>query len=195
MKKYEYPIYAKLIHLGLAVFGITAYLTSEFADDDVISIGYLLHSYLGLSVAAIITLRFLVGIATQGPLSFKSWSPFSIKQWRLALDDFRTLLSLKVPEREIHQGLSGITQAFGLLIFTWMSLTGIALFMLGSNTESNVFEFIEEVHEIGETLIPLYLFLHVGAVALHMLCGKPIWKEMFKFKKIIVVKIRGFCDV
>jgi hypothetical protein len=63
-----------------------------------------------------------------------------------------------------------------------MSLTGIALFMLGSGTESKAFEFIEEIHEVGETLIPLYLFLHVGAVALHMLCGTPIWKKMFKFK-------------
>lgn len=182
MKKYEYPIYAKLIHLGLAVFGITAYLTSEFADDDVISIGYLLHSYLGLSVAAIIILRLVLGVATQGTLSFKNWSPFSIKQWRLSLVDFRSLLSLKVPERDRHQGLSGMTQAFGLFIFTWMSITGIALFMLGSGTESKAFEFIEEIHEVGETLIPLYLFLHVGAVVLHVLCGKPIWKKMFKFK-------------
>jgi cytochrome b561 len=182
MKKYEYPTYAKLLHLGLAAFGITAYLTSEFADDDVTSIGYLLHSYLGLSVAAIIILRLAVGVASHGALSFKNWSPFSIKQWQLSLEDFRSLLSLKVPERDTHQGLSGITQAFGLFIFTWMSLTGIALFMLGSNTESKIFEIIEEVHEVGETLIPLYLFLHVGAVALHLLCGKPIWKKMFKFK-------------
>lgn len=182
MKKYEYPTYAKLIHLGLAAFGITAYLTSEFVDDDVTSIGYLLHSYLGLSVAAIIILRLIVGVATQGTLSFNNWSPFSIKQWQLSLDDFRSLLSLKVPERDKHQGLSGMTQAFGLFIFTWMSITGMALFMLGSGTESKAFEFIEEVHEVGETLIPLYLFLHVGAVVLHMLCGKPIWKKMFKFK-------------
>ncbi len=182
MKKYEYPTYAKLIHLGLAVFGIAAYLTSELADDDITAIGYLLHSYLGLSVAAIIILRLVVGVVPQGTLSFKGWSPCSIKQWQLSLDDFRSLLSLKVPERERHQGLSGMTQAFGLFMFTWMSLTGVALFMLGSGTESKAFEFIEEVHEVGETLIPLYLFLHVGAVALHMLCGKPIWKKMFKFK-------------
>lgn len=182
MKEYTYPTYAKLIHLGLATLGIAAYLTSEFADEDVTSIGYLLHSYLGLSVGVIIVLRLAVGIISQGALSFKGWSPFSIKQWQLSLDDFRSLLSLKVPKSERHQGLSGMTQAFGLFIFTWMSLTGFTLFMLGSGTESKAFEFFEEVHEIGETLIPLYLFLHVGAVALHLFCGKPIWKKMFKFK-------------
>lgn len=182
MNKYEYPTYAKLIHLGLAAFGIAAYLTSEFADDDVTSIGYFLHSYLGLSVATTVILRLVVGIVPQRALSFKGWSPFSVKQWQLSLEDFRSLLNLKVPDRDKHQGLSGMTQAFGLFIFTWMSLTGIALFMLVSETESKAFEFIEELHEVGETLIPLYLFLHVGAVALHMLSGKPIWKKMFKFK-------------
>ena len=156
------------LHLGLAVFGITAYLTSEFTDDDVASIGYLLHSYLGLSVAATIVIRLVVGVSTQGTLSFKNWYPTSIKQWQLSSDDFRSLLSLKVPKRDTHQGLLGITQAFGLLVFTWMSLTGFpnwfyltgfALFMLGSNTESKVLELIKEVHEVSETLIPF--FLHV----------------------------------
>jgi cytochrome b561 len=180
--KYEYPTYAKLIHLGLAFFGVAAYLSSEFADDDLTSIGYLLHSYLGLSVAVMIAARLIVGSTSSGVLSFKDWTFFSRQQWKFALEDFRSLLSLNIPEREKHQGLSGITQAFGLFVFTWMSVTGTALFLLNSAEESKVFELIEEIHEVGETLIPLYLFLHVGAVVLHMLCGKPIWKRMFKFK-------------
>ena len=126
------------------------------------------------------TLRIILGLYLLEAISFKNWSPFSAQQWKVALDDFRTLLSLRVPEREKHQGLSGITQAFGLFIFTWMSITGIALFMLGSGRESDAYELIEELHEVGETLIPLYLFLHVGAVILHMLCGKPIWKKKIK---------------
>ena len=182
MNKNEYPTYAKLIHLGLAAFGITAFLTSELAEEGVASIGYLVHSYLGLFLAAIMTLRIILGLCLLEAISFKNWSPFSAQQWKLALDDFRTLLSLRIPEREKHQGLSGITQAFGLFIFTWMSITGIALFMLGSGRESDAYELIEELHEVGETLIPLYLFLHIGAVILHMLYGKPIWKKMFKFK-------------
>lgn len=172
--KYEYPTYAKLIHLGLAFFGVAAYLTSEFADDDLTSIGYLLHSYLGLSVAVMIVIRLIVGSTSSGALSFKDWSFFSIQQWKFALEDFRSLLSLNIPERGKHQGLSGITQAFGLFIFTWMSATGTALYLLGSGVNSETFELIEEIHEVGETLIPLYLFMHVGAVVLHVLCGKPI---------------------
>jgi len=180
--QYTYPTYAKLIHFGMAFFGVFAFLTSEFAEDGITSTGYLLHSYLGLSLASIMLIRIAMGFTHSQASSFKTWSPFSKQQWQYAIEDFRSLLTLKIPERERHDGLAGITQAFGLLIFMWMSVTGTALFMLGSETESNIFEYIEELHEVGESLIPLFLALHVGAVILHTLCGKPIWRKMFSNK-------------
>jgi cytochrome b561 len=181
-EKYIYPTYAKLIHLGLAFFGIAAFLTGELAEDGGGSTGYLLHSYLGISLAFMMLVRIFIGFTPSQALSFKGWSPFSKQQWKLALEDFRSLLGLRVPERDRHQGLAGLIQVFGLLVFFWMSLTGSALFMLGSGVESEAFELIEEIHEVGESLIPLYLALHVGAVLLHTLCGSPIWKKMFNFK-------------
>ena len=181
-EKYTYPTYATLIHLGLALFGVAAFLTGELAEDGGDSTGYLLHSYFGLSLASMMLIRILIGFTSSEALSFKDCSPFSKQQWKFAFEDFLTLLRVKVPERGRHQGLAGLTQIFGLLVFFWMSLTGTALFMLGSGVESDIFEFVEELHEVGETLIPLYLILHVGAVILHMLCGKPIWKKMFNYK-------------
>lgn len=181
-EKYTYPAYVRIIHLGLALFGITAFLTGELAEDGGASIGYLLHSYLGLSLACMMFLRILVGFTSTKALSFKGRAPFSKQQWVFALEDFRTLLKLKIPERPMHQGLAGMTQVFGLLIFFWMSLTGTLLFMLGSGVDSGLFEFVEEVHEVGESLIPFFLVLHIGAVVLHTLCGKPIWKKMFNYR-------------
>jgi cytochrome b561 len=174
-----YPLYAKIIHLGMAVFGITAFLTGELAEDGGESFGYLLHAYLGLSLASVMVLRIVAGLTSSTALSFKSWSPFSRRQWQMALHDLRSLLSLKVPERDRHQGLAGLTQAFGLILFAWMALTGTGLFLLGNGVESEAFELIEEMHEVGESLIPLYLALHVGAVLLHTLAGKPVWRKMF----------------
>ena len=181
-EKTIYPTYAKVIHLGLAFLGIAAFLTGELAEDGGASLGYLLHSYLGLSLASIVFIRILMGFTSSQILSFKGWSPFSKQQWKFALEDLHTLLSLKVPERDSHQGLAGLTHAFGLLVFLWMSLTGTTLFILGSGVESDVFEFVEEAHEVGESLIPLFLALHLGAVLLHTLCGQAIWKRMFNFK-------------
>jgi len=179
---YTYPTYAKIIHLGLAIFGVAAYLTAELAEDGNTSLGYLLHAYLGLSLATFIVIRIIIGAFSSSTLSFRGWSLFSRNQWKLALLDFRSLLKLQIPEHDHHQGLAGITQAFGLMLFSWMALTGTGLFILGTGGESELFELIEELHEIGETLIPLYLGLHVGAVILHTLSGNPTWKRMFASK-------------
>jgi cytochrome b561 len=176
---HSYPTYAKFIHLGIAVFGITAYLTGDWADGDGTSLGYLMHTYLGLSLAAFMLVRIAVGLSGSQTLSFWGRSPFSRQQWRFSLADIKTLAKLGLPERDPHQGLAGITQTFGLIIFTWMGITGTGIFLLASGEESNVFEFIEEAHELGESLIPIYLVLHVGAVVIHTLGGNPIWKKMF----------------
>ena len=180
---YTYPTYAKIMHLGLAAFGIAAFLTGEFAEDGSNSTGYLLHAYLGLSLALFMLLRIIPGFSSSTEMSFSGWSIFSRRQWGLVVQDLRTLLSLRIPERGRHEGLAGITQAFGLLIFAMMALTGTGLFVLGGAEESAMFEAIEEIHETGESLIPLYLGMHVGAVVLHTLAGNPIWKRMFSFAR------------
>lgn len=178
-----YPNHAKLLHLGLATFGIAAWLTGELAEDGAGSIGYLLHAYLGLSVGVIIVLRLVAGFRSAGSLSFAGWSPFSRRQWSLALQDARGLLQFRLPARESHQGLSGLVQVFGLSLFGWMALTGTGLFFLGGGPETDFFEILEELHEVGEALIPLYLGLHVGAVILHTFAGDPVWKRMFGMGK------------
>jgi cytochrome b561 len=179
---YSFPLSAKILHSGMAIFGITAYLSAELAEDGSGSSGYYLHAYLGLSLTAFILLRIFRGFAGPEPMRFSGWSPFSSRQWSLAMQDTRSLIKLQVPERGMHEGLAGLTQAFGLIIFCWMGLTGTGLFLLGDAPEVRLFEIVEELHEIGESLIPLYLALHVGSVLVHSMAGKPIWQRMWKFR-------------
>jgi cytochrome b len=176
---YSYPLYAKLLHMGMAAFGVTAYLTAEFAEDGGDSIGYLLHAYLGLSLTVVLLLRLAPGFMGSGPLQLRDWHPFLRKQWVLAAEDVRGLMLLRVPQRGRHEGLAGLTQGFGLLLFCWMAATGTGLFILGDGPESVVFELLEEIHEVGESLIPLYLALHVGSVLVHSMTGTPIWRRMW----------------
>jgi cytochrome b len=176
---YQYPPHAKLLHIGIAGFGVAAYLTAEGAEDGSNSFGYLLHAYLGLSLATFVLVRLLRGFAGSDPLRFASWSPFRLRQWTMALQDIGQLLRLRVPERGMHEGLAGLTQFFGLVLFGWMGATGTGLFVLGGGSESRVFEAIEEAHEVGETLIPVYLALHVGSVLVHTLAGQPVWRKMW----------------
>jgi len=181
MQDYTYPWYAKVLHLGMAGFGISAFLTGELAEDGVNSLGYLLHAYLGLSLATFVLLRSVRGFIGPGPLSFSGWSPLSRGQLKMALQDMGDLVRFKVPERGMHEGIAGLTQAFGIIVFALMGATGTGLFLLGGGPESEFFEVVEEIHEIGEALIPAYLALHVGSVLLHSLAGNPIWRRMWIF--------------
>jgi len=176
---YSYPWYAKVLHMGMAGFGITAFLTGEFAEDGANTLGYLLHAYLGLSLAAFVLMRVLRGLIGSGPLRFSDWSPLSRSQWTKARQDLMSLVRFQIPERGMHEGLAGLTQAFGVAIFAWMGATGTGLFLLGGGPESDLFEVVEEIHEVGEALIPLYLALHVGSVLLHSLAGNPLWRRMW----------------
>ena len=180
---YSYTLPAKVIHMGLAIFGIAAYLSAEGAEHSNAGFGYLLHAYLGLSLMAFIILRVIRGYTGAANMRFSSWSPFSKRQWLLAIDDVKSLLRLKTPERGMHEGLAGLTQAFGLMIFTWMGATGTALYFINENSNGALYEIFEETHEVGESLIPLYLILHVGSVIVHSLAGNPIWKRMWRFTK------------
>lgn len=179
---YRYSLYAKILHAGMAIFGITAFLTGEIAENGTGSTGFYIHAYLGLSLTLFVIVRIMSGIGGSESMRFSSWSPLSHRQWQLASRDVRSLIQLKVPERGMHEGLSGLTQAFGLILFSWMGATGTGLFLLNEDQQRAPFEIIEELHEVGEALIPLYLALHVGSVLVHSLAGRPIWQRMWKFR-------------
>jgi len=175
-----YSNFAKLIHLGLAGFGIAAFLTGELAEDGATT-GYLVHAYLGLSLGAVMLLRLGAGFGHSRCLRFRDWQLFSREQWRQVLRDIQSLVRLQVPEANHHRGLSGLVQALGLMIFAWMAFSGTGLFLMQDSENAGLFQLVEEAHEIGESLIPIYLLLHVAAVILHTLVGKPVWKRMFRF--------------
>ena len=179
---YSYSLPAKLIHMGLAAFGIFAYLTAEAAEHSDGGIGYQLHAYLGLTLMAFVLLRIVGGFTGSTKMRFSSWSPFSKLQWSQSIDDVKNLIRFTMPERDMHEGLAGLVQTFGLIIFAWMGVTGTVLYFINESTSGTLFEIFEEMHEVGEGLIPLFLLLHVGAVITHTLVGKPNWKKIWYFK-------------
>ncbi len=50
-----------------------------------------------------------------------------------------------------------------------------------SNTK--LFKGLEELHGVGENLVPLYLILHVGGVLLYTILETHAWRRMFTFGK------------
>ena len=180
---YSFPVWARLLHAGMAIFGIAAYLTAELAEHaEGDSIGYLIHAYIGLSLMSVLAIRFMAGYGSRGVMRFKGWFPFSRSQFGLAVEDVGQLLQLNMPHRSAHQGITGVVQAAGLLIFMWMAITGTGIYFLGA-AASGFGEVLEELHEVGESLVPLYLLLHIGSVFLHSMAGTPVWQKMWKFAK------------
>lgn len=175
----RYTTKAKLLHLVLAFAGIGAFASGEWAEHNDFAAGYQIHAWLGLAVAACLIIRLIFGLFFRSEHAFKSWAPFSLKQMRAARADVLMLCRLKFPEREPHGGLAGLVQACGLIVFGWMALTGTVIYFLGGNAMAESFEWLEELHEFGQSFIALYLLLHVGAVILHSICGQANWKNMF----------------
>lgn len=110
-------------------------------------------------------------MAAQGPSVPWTWSRF-----KLVIEDLRTLLRFRVPDRPSHMGLSGLVQALGLLAFLWLGLSGLLLaFTITPGARLTGWaDGINELHEIGEVLVPAYLILHVGGTVLHIIAGKQV---------------------
>ena len=180
----KYPIALRLTHAGLAIFGLCAYLSGELAEETEhgLTVGYWLHAYLGLTLTVFLISHIIGRLASVGRT--KSGGLAGSGSYYASLrEDIGQLIQFKLPVREDHGGLAGLVQVFGLLIFLWMSITGIILLYLGGPEVSDLAHSVAEAHEVGEQLIPIFLFLHIGAVILHSLAGHAIWQRMNPFTK------------
>jgi len=172
----------RILHMGLLVCGMLAWVTGEFAEDyeEAESLGFIVHSWSGMALTFFICLRILYGLIGPASVRFINWVPYTKERLALAWEDVLTLSSFNLPDREIHVGLSGLVQTFGLAVFFWMAITGSLLFAYlepGVETRGGVY-LVNELHEAGEGLIPVFIVLHVGAVVMHSFFGHPVWRRM-----------------
>ena len=72
------PHWIKWTHLGLAVFGVTAYFTAELAEYSD-GFGYYLHAYLGLTLLVFLLSRIVYGVIGQSTLSICQLVPAQYK--------------------------------------------------------------------------------------------------------------------
>jgi cytochrome b len=171
------------LHAGIMVLGVLAWLTGYLAGDykHAAHGWFSLHKWLGISLAALVAARLLHGFWGPESARFSQWVPYTPERRQLVIEDLGGLLRFKLPQRPPHQGLAGLWEAFGLAVFTWMAATGALMFLFltpGRKTHGLV-RLIKELHEVGEWLVPLFLGVHVAAVALHALAGDHRWRKVF----------------
>ncbi|MFP3867494.1 MAG: hypothetical protein ACLFUU_04920 [Desulfobacteraceae bacterium] len=66
-----------------------------------------------------------------------------------------------------------------------MAATGFCmfLFLTPGQKAGTLVHLVKELHEFGESLVPIFLGGHVAAVALHALAGDHRWRKMFFLKE------------
>ena len=173
--EFTIPQWIRWSHFGLAVFGVTSYMTAELAEHSD-GFGYYLHAYLGLTLLMFLISRIIYGVVGKKPYRFYHWWPFSKTYLSSVKEDLIGLSKLNLPTRKDHRGLSGLVQMFGLIVFSWMAVTGAVIFFMEKNND-----LIYDLHEVGELLVPLFLFIHVGAVVIHILFGEKMLNKIFPF--------------
>lgn len=174
------------LHFGLMVFGVLAWLTSFGAGDykKMEHFWFSLHRWLGAGTALFVGLRLLYGYMGPDQVRLANWASYTRERLQPVMEDLRGLLTLKLPDRPPRQGLAGLWEAFGLLVFTWMGATGffMFLFLTPGQKARGLLRLVKELHELGEWLVPIFLAVHVAAVGLHALAGDHRWRQMVFLK-------------
>jgi cytochrome b len=174
-------------HLAMIALVLIALLTGEGADDykELKNAGFLLHGKVGVTVFIALCCYFLYGFLGPQGSRLTQWFPFTPSRLRQTGQDIAVLFRGKLPEHKRRQGLAGLVEFFGLLVFSWLAVTGtlMYLFLERGSKAQGIMHAVKEAHEIGTALIWVYLALHVGAVIAHSLSGHQVWKEMFFLKK------------
>lgn len=186
--KSSLDVTTRFLHLGLAVFGIWAWLIGSgwigagARDyDHVDHFWYLQHRWVGITFSVFLLLRILWGLIGPDSARFGRWVPWTRERFGAVIEDVRTLLHFRFPLRPTHVGIAGLVQALGLLVFLWIAVSGLCnAFAITPGVKLTVpwLRVVKHYHQIGDVLIPLYLVLHIGGAIAHSLGGKQVWRKM-----------------
>lgn len=178
---------AILLHLGLVVFLTAALISGLLAGDykKADHLGFIVHSWIGMAGAYVVVLRMALGFVGPPELRFSRWVPYTRQRLSYVKEDIAGLLKLELPERQTHVGMAGLVQSLGLFVLLLAALSGIFLFFTiePGYKARGIVHAVKEFHEVGLTLISVFLSLHIGAVTLHALRGRHLWRKMFFLKE------------
>jgi cytochrome b len=170
------------IHMLLALLGVAALVSGQFADDyrRALHAGFDVHRWVGLGAAVSVLIRILWGFAGPQAVRFSRWVPLTAARLRLCRDDLVAMARVRLPLRAEHEGLAALIQTIGLAAFAWMGVTGTLMWLtLKPGTRATGWiAAVKELHEGGQVVAIAYVAIHVIAVLVHSLAGHPVWRRM-----------------
>jgi cytochrome b len=177
-----YDAATRLIHLLLAVLGVAALVSGQFAGDyrRALHPGFDIHTWIGLGMALALAARIAWGFAGPAPTCFSQWLPVTRERLKACWQDLVELARLRLPLREGHDGIAGLVQAIGLAAFAWLGASGVLmwLYLEPGVRASGWMRTVKELHEGGGPLAIAYVAIHVSAVLLHSLAGHRVWQRI-----------------
>ena len=92
-------ITTRIMHLGIMIFALSAYLTGDMADDykKVEYLGFTIHKWLGMGVAFFILSRIIYGFVGPKKARFSKWVPTTKERFKEAGEALISALSYKRP--------------------------------------------------------------------------------------------------
>lgn len=184
--KLDFP--TLVMHAGITVFGVFAWMIGDWAGDykKLSHPGFSLHRGIGICLALFILARLLYGLLGPEQVRWSRLIPLDLRAWLVSVvEDLQSLLKLELPDRPRFWGIKGVVQLFGLLVFSWMALTGSLLYayLEPGHRAYGLMHVIKEVHELGATLIPIFLVLHLTGVLLDAIWGQKKWRRVIFLEK------------
>ena len=95
-KNDDIDVPARIIHLGLLVFGLPAFITGGWAEDYEYArhLGFTVHRLLGMALAFFVCLRLIYGLVGPTTVRFSQWVPYKKERLGAVWEDVKTLLTL-----------------------------------------------------------------------------------------------------
>ena len=156
-KKGKIDVPTRVIHVGIMAFALLAYFTGDGAGDykRVEYSGYTLHKWLGMGVSIFILLRIIYGLLGSEAARFSNWVPYTKERLRLAREGLMSVFLYRRPKRPAHHGIAGLINAAGMVIFSWMAVTGSFMFFFlePGRRSGGLMHFIKEIHDLGDIQI------------------------------------------
>ena len=178
-----WPREARWLHAGIA-FGVTwqlfssLWMTPDFQHADYGSVTELLfstHAWIGLTTALFLLWEWLWIFTT--PAIRAQLFPLR-GPWRPIWDDLRALLRGRLRPSGPAPGLAAIVHGLGLLLVSWMALTGTAIFFFlpqGGTPPGAILQALIPLHKALANLVWAYWIGHVAFTLLHALRRDGIW--------------------
>lgn len=137
--------FVRVWHLFALILCFVALASGDLADDyeKMKYFGFLVHGWAGLGFSFALCCYLVYGLAGPRQAWFFKRPPFNRKQFGQALTELKGLARLRLPDHRNKQGLVGLLQYIGILIFGWQALTGCILYL-----------FIEPGHRISAMARP-----------------------------------------